>query len=82
MRLIFDVYDYNKDGFIDEIDLYCVMKLCDFSEQNTKNTDQFTLGQGKINKKNNTKLPLLALPETELEQILKRTDNRSEIAAN
>ena len=29
MRLAFDCFDFNEDGFIDEVDIYCVMKLCD-----------------------------------------------------
>jgi Ca2+-binding EF-hand superfamily protein len=30
MKLAFSIFDFNGDGFIDEIDIYCVMKLCDF----------------------------------------------------
>jgi Ca2+-binding EF-hand superfamily protein len=31
MKMAFDVFDFNQDGFIDEIDIYCVMKLCDLT---------------------------------------------------
>ena len=27
MRLVFDVFDFNKDGFIDEIDITAILKL-------------------------------------------------------
>jgi len=30
MKLAFNVFDFNEDGFIDEYDIYCVMKLVDF----------------------------------------------------
>jgi hypothetical protein len=26
----FNIFDFNKDGYIDEIDIYCIMKLFDF----------------------------------------------------
>jgi Ca2+-binding EF-hand superfamily protein len=31
LKLAFDVFDFNQDGFIDEIDIFCVMKLCDLT---------------------------------------------------
>jgi len=38
MRLAFSIFDFNGDGYIDEVDIYCVMKLCDFNtfKQKTK----------------------------------------------
>ena len=31
LKLAFDCFDFNDDGFIDEVDIYCVMKLCDLT---------------------------------------------------
>lgn len=31
MKLAFSIFDFNGDGYIDEVDIYCVMKLCDFN---------------------------------------------------
>lgn len=29
MKIAFNIFDFNEDGFIDEFDIHCVMKLCD-----------------------------------------------------
>ena len=37
LKLAFSVFDFNGDGFIDEVDIYCVMKLCDFNNYKQRN---------------------------------------------
>jgi Ca2+-binding EF-hand superfamily protein len=34
--MIFDVFDIDSDGFIDELDLFAAMKMVDFSEIKNK----------------------------------------------
>ena len=37
MKLAFSIFDFNGDGYIDEVDIYCVMKLCDFNNYKQRN---------------------------------------------
>lgn len=60
MKLAFSIFDFNNDGFIDEIDIYCVMKLCDFQSLKSK--------KKKMKMKNFE-------PKDEVDKFIEKTDN-------
>ena len=40
MKIAFSIFDFNEDGFIDELDIHCVMKLCDLDALKGDEKDQ------------------------------------------
>lgn len=43
MKLAFSIFDFNGDGYIDEFDIYCVMKLCDFNNYKLRNNKKLKM---------------------------------------
>ena len=70
MKHIFDVFDFNQDGFIDEVDIYCIVKLCDFSHPSV----------GRKVKEERATLPAGAQPpQSEADKAIKQREAVSEI---
>ena len=70
MRHAFDVFDFNQDGFIDEVDIYCMIKLCDFSHPSVAR---------KLKDKRAT-LPVSAnMPQTEADRAIKQKETVTEV---
>jgi len=70
MKHIFDVFDFNQDGFIDEVDIYCIVKLCDFSHPSV----------GRKAREDKATLPAGAQPpQSEADRAIKQREAVSEI---
>jgi len=74
MKLAFECFDFNEDGFIDEVDIYCVMKLCDLTA--TKAQEK-KLNHGKVveKKKEKGKGNNVFEGKDEVDFLLERKDN-------
>ena len=74
MKLAFDCFDFNDDGFIDEVDLYCVMKLCDLQATKAQEKKLNIAKQGE-RRRDKGKGPNFFEGKDEVDFLLERKDN-------